>query len=351
MAGNFGCLRLTEEEERFLMWLHAPNPTEPVLVELDERVLPAVKFSVDDGIFALYVLDCADSPSLENDMVFAGLYDPKALTLYVDGASDILADLPFASPESLLDCFLDAAGCAFECVIEGMESAPELLRGMSKEIWDVFSRAYPTVLHEAFIYGGCAQDVVRIYTDTLMSELAPDWSKDMAAAFLGNGESLVTRFLQESVPDEAYALGACASTSVFSYWQHLEEHKRHPAHRLRAIAEACQVTRGEFVQFDLRSSDTGRTGSIIMPKFYFADGSYGAFDTRRWPAQVRQTLKELFPHSYGCFHVSDICAVREIFSGQLLYDCTSTDEQVCLNAWEALDDDWTVSGGMFRAGS
>lgn len=344
-AGNFDCLRLTDEEERFLIWLHSPNPTEPVLAELDGRVLPAVKFSVDDGIFALYVMDCMSSPSLESDMVFAGLYDPKALTLYVDGASSVLADLPFASAENLRDCFLESAEFALECVAAHMESAPELLRGMSKDIWDVFQRAYPSVLHEVFIYGGTPRDVLHIYADALVQDLAPDWNKDMAAAFLGDEHAFITRYLDESVPDEAYVLCACARTSICRYWQQLEDQPLHPAHQLRAIADACRDTKGEFVQFDLMNGTSGARGSIIMPKFYFADGSFGAFDTRRWPERVREALKDLFPDSFGCFHVSDVCAVREVFTGRLLYDCADPDGCVSSIGHDAPRENWTLREG------
>lgn len=347
---NFSCLRLSDEEERLLTWLHSPTPTEPVLVELGDRVLPAVKLSVDNGIFALYVMDCDDGPSLESSMVFAGLYDPKALTLYVDQASSVLADLPFASSENLQNAFMEAATFAFECVAEQMESAPDLLRGMSRDVWDVFRRAYPTVLHEAFVYGGTPQDVIHIYTDALVSELAPDWSRDLAAAYLADEQTLISKFLQESVPDEAYALGACACNSVYGYWNHLEEHEQHPAHRLRTIAAACKTAIGEFVHFDLINHKTNRVATIVMPKFYFADGAYGAFDTRRWPGAVRDCLKGLFPDSFGCFHVSDILRARDVSTGQLLYEAPDAGKHVCASAWDTLEDARSVHGDTLLPG-
>lgn len=345
-SGNFSCLRLTDDEERFLTWLHAPNPTEPVLVEFDDKTIPAVKFSVDNGIFALYVMDGLGSPSLENEMVFAGLYDPKALTLYVDGAAGTLANLPFASTESLEEAFLDAATEAFEDMVSEMDVAPDMLEGMACDVWDVFRRAYPSVVHEAYVFGGEPEDVLEVYTGSLIRELSPAWNKDLAAAFLGDEEAVIARFLQEDVPEEAFVLGACACSSLMSYWEHIEEHERHPANRLRVLASACEHCKSEFVQMDLWRRDTGHMTTIIFPKCYFADGAYGAFDTRRWPDSVREVLMIQYPETYGCFHVTDIWAVRELFTGKPLYQVPQESALVYENAWQTLEEEKSLGGSV-----
>ena len=329
-------MHFTDEQEQLLSWLSAPDPTEPVLVELGGRTLPAVKFALEHGIFALYVMECIEGLTLEDSMTFAGLYDPKAVLLYTDGASPILSDLPFASSEDLRDTFLDAAACAFEAVAEQTEADPARLGDETAEVWDVFLRTFPETLHATYVEGGSAQDVLRLYTKTLVEDLLPPWTRDLAASFLGDEDSMTAEFLK-TVPQGTFALGACVCRSLRAYWRHIAEHRRHPAHRLREIAGACEASRYEFVQIDLVNERDGCSNSIAFPKRFLPNGSFGAFDTRSWPETVREQLKATFPESYGCFHVSDIRRARELFTGRVLFEAPPLHD-VCRSAWDTADE-------------
>lgn len=336
-SGDFRYLRYSKEEERVLAWLHSPQPTEPVLIELKGKTLPAVKFALDDGIFALYVMECGGSSTqLEDTMSFAGLYDPKTLRLYTSGAQTVLSDaLPFAVPESQKNAFLESAVEAFLTAVREMEGSPDVLDGACREMWDLFKRTYAAVVHEAYVSGGSVRDIFSMYTMPFLEELAPEWTREFAAAYLGNENRVACEFL-DSLEDKVFQLGACMWNWLEGYWKHVMRHKQHPAHRLHEIALACDATNEEFVQLDLANPKDQTTGSVAVPKCCLPDGGFGAFDTRTWPDAVRSELKAIYPESFGCFHVSDIMSVRELFSGRLLYKA-SPSTQVCENAWDTME--------------
>lgn len=326
-------MNLTDEQERLLSWLHTPMPTEPVLVELEDRTLPAVKFALEHGIFAVYVMECRQCPTLEDTMSFAGLYDPKAMLLYTNSASPVLAKLPFASGQSLLTTFLEAASETFEAALRHIETNPRELGSDSEEVWTQFLATYTSTVHEAYIEGRTVGDVLHIYMGTFIEEMAPAWSRDLAAAFLGSEKAVIGDFLA-SLPDPVYVLGACIWSMLQSYWDHISENSAHPAHRLREIAGACEATDYEFVQVDLVNAKDGVSNSIALPKQFLPDGAFGAFDTRAWPERVREQLKATFPDTFGCFHVSAIKRARELFTGKVLFEA-----QPFVTVWDnALDD-------------